>query len=72
MELHGTRRSGKQSLPGFREAHPEIVWHRPISLHNRIIHGYWSIDIDVLVTTAQRDLPDLAQRLDKLLSAAHR
>ncbi|WP_395994431.1 DUF86 domain-containing protein [Actinomyces sp. Z5] len=25
---------------GFREAHPEIVWHRPIGLRNRIIHGY--------------------------------
>ncbi|QHO90663.1 hypothetical protein CWT12_03980 [Actinomyces sp. 432] len=40
----------------FRNAHPEIVWHRPIGLRNRIIHGYWSIDIDVLVTTAEREL----------------
>ncbi|WP_410050679.1 DUF86 domain-containing protein [Actinomyces sp. MRS3W] len=52
----------------YRDAHPEIVWHRPIGLRNRIVHGYWSIDMDVLVTTAKRDLPNLAEHLDAALN----
>lgn len=30
----------------------------PVRMRNRIVHGYWSVDLDVLVTTAQEDLPD--------------
>ena len=26
-------------------------------MRNRIVHGYWSVDVDVLVTTARIDLP---------------
>ena len=25
-------------------------------MRNRIVHGYWSIDLDILVTTARYDL----------------
>ena len=30
---------------------------RDALLCNRIVHGYWSVDVDVLVTTARIDLP---------------
>ena len=26
-------------------------------LRNRIVHGYWSVDLDVLLATANDDLP---------------
>lgn len=32
----------------------------PVRMRNRIVHGYWSIDLDVLVTTAADDLPGFA------------
>lgn len=35
-----------------RAAHPEVPWRLAGGLRNRIVHGYWSIDIDVLFTTA--------------------
>jgi uncharacterized protein with HEPN domain len=38
-------------------AHPELDWGAPVRLRNRIVHGYWSIDPDVLTATAQDDLP---------------
>lgn len=52
----------------FRTGHPEIIWRRPIGLRNRVVHGYWSIDVDILVTTARNDLPELGRQLDVLLS----
>ena len=39
--------------------HPEIPWEDPVRLRNRIVHGYWSADLDVLLSTARDDLPAL-------------
>lgn len=44
----------------LREAHPEAPWSQPVRLRNRIVHGYWSVDLDVLHAVALQDLPDFA------------
>ena len=31
---------------------PDIPWRNPVRLRNRVVHGYWSVDVDVLHTTA--------------------
>ncbi|MGH3200372.1 MAG: HepT-like ribonuclease domain-containing protein, partial [Streptosporangiaceae bacterium] len=28
-----------------KERFPDIAWQQPIRLRNRIVHGYWSIDL---------------------------
>lgn len=48
---------------------PDIAWQQPIRLRNRIVHGYWSIDLDVLHTTAIEQLPAFADQLRKALAA---
>ena len=53
----------------FRDRHADIAWRRPIGLRNRIVHGYWSTDMEILVVTAVDDLPDLLARLNRILSA---
>ena len=49
---------------------PTIPWARPAQLRNRIIHGYWSIDLEILHTTATDLLPEFVeqhrQALDEL------
>lgn len=47
-----------------RAQHPEVPWRRAAGLRNRIVHGYWSADIDVLVSTAHDVIPDLLVQLD--------
>jgi len=42
----------------LKSAHAEVPWGDPVRMRNRIVHGYWSADLDVLVTTARQDLPD--------------
>jgi uncharacterized protein with HEPN domain len=42
---------------------PEVPWRNPARLRNRVVHGYWSIDIDVLHTTATEQLGDFVQQL---------
>lgn len=46
-----------------RSQHPELPWRRAAGLRNRIVHGYWSADIDVLVATAHDVVPGLLVQL---------
>lgn len=48
---------------------PDIPWQQPIRLRNRIVHGYWSIDLDVLQTTADRQLAAFIADLRGVLSS---
>jgi uncharacterized protein with HEPN domain len=52
----------------LRERFPEVPWRQPARLRNRIIHGYWSIDLDVVFTTAERQLPGFAADLRRILA----
>jgi uncharacterized protein with HEPN domain len=47
--------------------YPELPWMQMIGLRNRLIHGYDSIDFDILWVIVQQDLPDLIDRLGKIL-----
>lgn len=51
----------------FRRDNSQVNWRRPIDMRNRIIHGYWSIDIDLLVVTAEDDLPEYQASLRAIL-----
>ncbi len=39
--------------------HPNIAWPQVISLRNRLIHGYDSIDFDILWQILTQDLPNI-------------
>ena len=46
---------------------PDVTWQQPVRLRNRIVHGYWSIDLDVLHTTASEQLPGFTIELRGVL-----
>lgn len=47
----------------FKAAHPQVKWNDPVRLRNRIVHGYWSVDLEVLMATARDDLPAFIARV---------
>jgi uncharacterized protein with HEPN domain len=47
---------------------PSIEWARPAQLRNRVIHGYWSIDLEILHTTATDLLPSFVEQLRNVLA----
>jgi len=51
----------------IKERFPGIPWQQPARLRNRIVHGYWSIDLDILHTTATDQLPTFAAGLRQIL-----
>jgi uncharacterized protein with HEPN domain len=48
-------------------SHPEIAWHQIISLRNRLIHGYDSIDFDIFGAIIKTDLPKLITELENII-----
>lgn len=70
-----TRSSGNFTVLGeaasqvsatLKATHEEIVWSDPVRMRNRVVHGYWSVELDVLNTTAREDLPELISQLEAL------
>jgi uncharacterized protein with HEPN domain len=45
----------------------EVPWTQPARLRNRVIHGYWSIDLQILHNTATDVLPGFARQLQTVL-----
>jgi len=49
--------------PRFAARHPEILWRDMRGMRNRIAHGYFDIDLDVVWDTTRSALPVLLERL---------
>jgi uncharacterized protein with HEPN domain len=52
-----------ESYAGFTVAHPEVPWRSMRGMRNRMAHGYFDIDLNVVWTTAQEWLPELLKQL---------
>lgn len=53
----------------FRKKYPGIPWNKMVGLRNRLIHGYFDINLDIVWDTVQNDLPPLVIDLKKLVSS---
>jgi uncharacterized protein with HEPN domain len=51
-----------------RTSHPEIPWQQVVAMRNRLVHGYDTVDLDVLWDTITVDLPPLVAQLEKLFA----
>jgi len=47
-------------------------WRKVIAFRNRLIHGYWGIDLLLVWDVIQNDLPDLKREVTRLLRAHDR
>lgn len=44
---------------------PSIAWSDIVGMRNRLIHGYFDINLDIVWTTVQEELPPLIAQLEK-------
>jgi len=47
-----------------RRATPDIPWQDIVGMRNRLIHGYFDIDLDMVWDTMTKDLPPLIRQLE--------
>ncbi len=54
--------------PKFAERHPDFPLGKAIGMRNILAHGYFEVKLDIVWKTIKEDLPDLAQKVENLLS----
>jgi uncharacterized protein with HEPN domain len=47
----------------FAALHPEIPWAQMRGMRNRMAHGYFDIDLNIVWDTVRSSLPDLEARI---------
>ncbi|MFT3790420.1 MAG: DUF86 domain-containing protein [Rudaea sp.] len=55
--------------PAFVTAHPQVPWAQMSAMRNRVIHGYFEVDYQIVWRTVQSDLPTLAVTVRALRDA---
>ena len=66
LEIIGEATTGISS--DFREKHPYISWHQMSSMRNRLIHGYFEVNMDIVWVTVTQELPPLIEKVKNALA----
>ncbi len=64
LEIFGEAAKGVS--PGFRQEHPELPWRKMAGMRDRLIHGYFDVNLDIVWQTVTEDLPDLVAKLERI------
>ncbi len=59
--------AAKQISRNIREKYEEIPWKQIIGLRNRLIHGYFVVDYDIVWDIVKKELPELEIKMEKIL-----
>jgi uncharacterized protein with HEPN domain len=52
----------------FAAAHPEVPWTLMYTLRNRVAHGYFKVDFELIWKTIHSDLPELHAQVAALIT----
>ena len=58
--------------PDFVSTHPDFPWKQMRGMRNRMAHGYFEMNLDVVWQTVQQSLPELEQQILQLMRQAGR
>lgn len=51
----------------FQNKSAQIPWHKIIGMRNILVHNYFDIDVDIIWSAVQNDLPKLKDQIKKIL-----
>lgn len=51
----------------FREDHSEIDWKAVAGMRDRLIHGYFSVDYEIVWDVVKNEIPPLKLQIEKIL-----
>lgn len=56
----------------FRGRHPDVPWKRIIGMRHILVHHYFEIDVDLVWSVLEKELPDMAAAIRKILAEVTR
>jgi uncharacterized protein with HEPN domain len=59
--------AAKNIPKSMREQCVDVPWDDMIGMRNKVIHGYFGVDVEVIWETVHEDLPPLQARITKIL-----
>jgi uncharacterized protein with HEPN domain len=51
----------------FKEKYPQIPWKEIIGTRDKIIHHYFGVDLDIVWDIVKINLPDLKNKIEKII-----
>ena len=68
FEIMGEAANSIERFHGaFAAAHPEVPWALMYTMRNRVAHGYFKVDFELVWKTIHADLPELREQVSKLM-----
>jgi uncharacterized protein with HEPN domain len=58
--------------PELRVRHPDVPWAAISAMRNVLVHEYFHIDLEEVWSAVERDLPQLKERVEEILSVDFR
>jgi uncharacterized protein with HEPN domain len=52
----------------FADNHPQVPWSLIYTMRNRVAHGYFKVDFELIWKTIHQDLPELYQQIQDLIN----
>ncbi len=60
--------AARELSPSVRSAHPGTPWPAIIGMRNRLVHGYYKVDPEIVWGTVEDDLPPLRAAAEAILA----
>jgi uncharacterized protein with HEPN domain len=59
--------AAKHVSEDLRTTHDHVPWSKMARMRDRLIHGYFDVDLEIVWTTATRDVASLIQQLEEIV-----
>lgn len=53
----------------FRRVHPDLPWREMAATRDRLVHGYFTVKLDIVWNVIEKDLPHVKRHVGALLAA---